>query len=292
MTMNLEVVGVDNGSTEARWTRTDTILYALGVGAGQDPLDELQFTTENSDGIDQQVIPSYGIVLAGTHALRPVLGDFAVHQVLHGEQSFVVHRPLPVEGCARVSARCTGIYDKGSGALAVTETTLADTETGLPYFTSRSGLFVRGEGGFGVKAPPEPVWDLPARPPDEVLTAVVRPEQALLYRLSGDRNPLHSDPTAARRSGFERPILHGLCTFGMTTRVLVDALCKGDATLVRSMSGRFSRPVTPGCTVSVLLWKEDRRAVFRTLDGDGWVIIDRGTFTWARSSEVAPPDQS
>lgn len=281
MTMNFDAIGADNGYGEATWTSRDAILYALGVGAGQDdPLSELQYTTENSEGVTQQLLPAYGVVLGMTYGKRPTLGDYHLSKVLHGEQSFTVHRPLPVAGTARISTVATGIYDKGKGALAVTETTLSDPATGEPWLTSQTGLFIRGEGGFGGPSQPQPEWDVAGRTADVEVSAAVRADQTLLYRLSGDRNPLHSDPKFAAKAGFPRPILHGMCTYGVTGRLLINALCGGDPARVTSMGGRFSKPVMPGTALTVSIWNDKGRALFQTRDADGVVVLDRGTFEY------------
>ena len=172
----------------------------------------------------------------------------------------------------------TGIYDKGSGALVVTENEAVDAETGEPLVTSRMGTFIRGEGGFGGPRGSEPPWQFPDRAPDHQVVRKTRPEQALIYRLSGDRNPLHVDPQFAGRGGFSQPILHGLCTYGVTGRALLHAVCGGDPARFRSMSGRFSRPVLPGepLTVSVWLACDGKSALFQTSRADGTVVIDRG----------------
>ena len=281
MVMNRAVVGANQEPALSRWDHRDAIIYALGVGAGQqDPLAELQFTTENSSAVIQQVLPAFGVVVGMTHGNRPDLGDFPRSQVLHGDQGFVVHKPLPVEGSARISSVVTGMYDKGSGALVTIETTLTDADAGDLFMTSTTGLFVRGEGGFGGDKQPGLQGKIPLRRPDHELTATVREDQALLYRLSGDRNPLHSDPEYARQGGFERPILHGMCTYGITSRLLINALCEGDATRVSGMYGLFSKPVMPGEALTVTVWTDGGRAIFQTRDSSGDVVLDRGTFDY------------
>lgn len=280
MPMNFDAIGVDNGFAEASWTSRDAIIYALGVGAGQDdPVQELQFTTENSIGVSQQVLPVFGVVLAMTYAKRPDLGEFDPAKVLHGEQSFVVHRPLPVEGTARMAMQVTGIYDKGTGALVESETTLTDASSGELLLTTRGGLFARGEGGFGGERQPVQEWPTLQGDPQLERSAYVPFDQALLYRMSGDRNPLHSDPIFAAKGGFDRPILHGMCTYGITARLLINALCDGDATRVRGMSGRFTKPVMPGETLTVRIWPGGDSAQFQTVDSAGDVVLDRGSFT-------------
>ncbi len=216
MSLNFDLVGVDSEPAERAWTTTDVLLYALGVGAGQaDPLAELEFTTENSIGVPAKVLPTFGNMIAGGGRGRR-LGDFDPAAFVHAEQSFTLHRPLPAAGTARSVSRVTGIYDKGSAALVVTESTAADAATGDPLVTTRGSIFIRGEGGFGGDRGPGQDWAMPSGPPDEQVTYQTRPDQALLYRLTGDRNPLHSDPKFAARGGFARPILHGMCTYGYT----------------------------------------------------------------------------
>jgi acyl dehydratase len=241
MPLNHGLVGVPGKPQERSWTSTDALLYAIGVGAGLgDPLRELEFTTENTAGVQQQVLPTYGVLLAQAR-MSGDLGDFDRALLVHAEQSIELHRPLPVSGTLRTSAMVTGIYDKGSGALIQTENKALDAATGEPMVTTRSGTFIRGEGGFGGDRGSSEPWQLPDRAPDHKVTQQTRPEQALLYRLSGDRNPLHADPAFAARGGFSRPILHGLCTYGFTGRVLLHELCGSDPARFRSMSGRFSR---------------------------------------------------
>ncbi len=179
--------------------------------------------------------------------------------LVHAEQSIELHKPLPVEGTLRTSAMVTGMFDKGSGALIQTENKAVDAATGEPLVTTRGGTFVRGEGGFGGDRGTSDPWELPNRAPDHKVTQQTRPEQALLYRLSGDRNPLHADPAFAARGGFSRPILHGLCTYGITGRVLLHELCGSDPARFASMSGRFSRPVLPGESLVVSIWAGDER---------------------------------
>jgi len=272
------LVGVPGEPELRSWDSKDALLYAVGVGAGLgDPLQELEFTTENSEGIEQQVLPTFAVLLSQPQASRS-LGDFDRALLVHAEQYFELHRPLPVAGTVRTTATVTGIYDKGSGALVVTENLAVDAETGLPLITARSGIFIRGEGGFGGPRGTDQPWELPGRAPDHQVVRETRPEQALLYRLSGDRNPLHADPKFAARGGFSRPILHGLCTYGVTGRALLHAVCDGDPARFRSMSGRFSRPVLPGepLTVSVWLAGDGESALFQTARADGTVVIDRG----------------
>jgi acyl dehydratase len=277
MSLDHSLVGVPGPPTERSWTSKDALLYAIGVGAGLgDPLRELEFTTENSEGIEQQVLPTYGVLLAQAPGAGS-LGDFDRAMLVHAEQYVELHRPLPAAGTVRTSATVTGIYDKGSGALVESQSTAVDPASGEPVITIRSGVFIRGEGGFGGERGTSPAWQLPDRAPDHEVTEQTRPEQALLYRLSGDRNPLHADPKFAARGGFSRPILHGLCTYGFTGRVLLHELCGSDPARFISMGGRFSAPVLPGESLVVSIWRDDDgTAAFRTAKEDGTVVIDRG----------------
>jgi acyl dehydratase len=278
MALDHSLVGVPSEPQLRSWDSKDALLYAVGVGAGLgDPLQELEFTTENCEGIEQQVLPTFGVLIAQARTGRD-LGDFDRAMLVHAEQYVELHRPLPVAGTVRTTSTVTGIYDKGSGALVVTENAAVDAGSGEPLVTSRGSTFIRGEGGFGGPRGTEPPWELPDRAPDRQVVRETRPEQALLYRLSGDRNPLHVDPKFAARGGFSQPILHGLCTYGVTGRALLRAVCDGDPARFRSMSGRFSRPVLPGepLTVSIWLAEDGESAQFQTTRTDGTVVIDRG----------------
>jgi acyl dehydratase len=276
MALDHRAVGVEGEPHERSWTSTDALLYAIAVGAGLgDPLRELEFTTENSAGIEQQVLPTFGVLVARGGAGRS-LGDFDRARLVHAEQAFELHRPLPVAGTARTTSTVTGIYDKGSGALVVTQSVAVDAGTGDPLVTSTGSAFISGEGGFGGERGPRDVWERPEREPDLRVEEQTRPEQALLYRLTGDRNPLHTDPKFAARGGFSVPILHGMCTYGMTGRALLHALCDSDPARFGSMSGRFTRPVLPGETLVVSIWRDDGGGLFQTAKQDGTVVIDRG----------------
>ena len=293
MPLDHSLVGVPSEPQERSWTSKDALLYAIGVGAGLgDPLAELEFTTENSEGVRQQVLPTYAVLVAQARTSRG-LGDFDRAMLVHAEQAFELHRPLPVEGTVRTVATVTGIYDKGSGALVASENVAVDAATGAKLVTSRSGAFIRGEGGFGGERGPSGRWQRPERPPDHQVVQPTRPEQALLYRLSGDRNPLHADPKFAARGGFSRPILHGLCTYGVTGRALLHTLCGSDPARCGSMSGRFSRPVLPGDTLVVSIWREDGdSALFQTATEDGTVVIDHGRVRFRALGDGAAGDQA
>jgi len=295
MALDHSLVGEPGNPRERSWTSKDALLYAVGVGAGLgDPLSELQFTTENSEGITQQVLPTFAVLIAQAATGRK-LGDFDRAMLVHAEQAFELHRPLPVEGAVRTVATVTGIYDKGSGALVTVENEAVDAATGDPMVTARSSTFIRGEGGFGGDRGTSEPWRRPERQADHQVVLPTRPEQALIYRLSGDRNPLHADPKFAARGGFDRPILHGLCTYGVTGRVLLHTVCGSDPARFGSMSGRFTQPVFPGDTLTVSIWVADEAnasgagsaacgtAQFQTATPDGTVVIDRGVARFRES---------
>ena len=284
MSLNHDIVGVDSEPAERTWTETDVLLYALAVGAGQeDPLAELQFTTENSAGVRLQVLPTFGNLIGSRGGRGRSLGDFDPASFLHAEQAFTLHRPLPVAGTARSVSRVTGIYDKGSAALVVTEATITDAATGEPLVTTRGSIFIRGEGGFGGSRGPAQDWEMPTGTPDERVTYRTRADQALLYRLTGDRNPLHSDPEFAARGGFSRPILHGMCTYGYTGRALLHAVCGSAPERFVSMEARFTRPVIPGDELTIDIWtggdSDGNTAYFRTTS-NGVPVLDKGRLTF------------
>lgn len=279
MPINPDAVGYTSEPREASWTSKDCLLYALGVGAGMtDPTGfELEFTTENSRDVAQRVLPTFPVVVAGGGGTLSVIGDFNPAMLVHGEQSVELHRPLPVEGRVSSVTRITGVYDKGSGAVVATETAATDLASGQRLYTTRSSLFIRGEGGWGGERGPSSRFQRPGRDPDHAVRYATRPDQALLYRLSGDRNPLHSDPNFAALAGFDKPILHGLCTYGFTGRALLHILCGSDPDRFVSMAARFSRPVMPGDELNVAIWRSaPGEALFQTSTQSGDVVVDAG----------------
>lgn len=242
----------------------ECMLYAVGVGMGQDPLDraELAFVYEK----DLKVMPSMATVIAWDDSIIFDAGVDAP-KVVHGEQRIALHRPLPRAAEIRSEARIREVYDKGAkvGALLVTETRIGDAASGEPICVNESVVFARGDGGFGGPAgSPSPLPKVPERAPDAVATFATQPNQALLYRLSGDRNPLHCDPNFAARGGFERPILHGLCTWGFACRAILKACCDYEPKRLASFAARFTAPVYPGETLETEIWREPEGAHFRT----------------------------
>ena len=284
MPINPEAVGSKGQPTKHSWDSKDAILYALGVGAGSaDPLDELAFTTENTQNIHQQVLPTMAVVLAvgGSGAFGSV-GSFNPAMLVHGEQAIALHRPIPVTGEVETTGEITGIYDKGKGAVIEVTSTSVDTATGSPLFSSVMSAFIRGEGGFGGdRGPSGPKNVAPERVPDHTITYQTRTDQALLYRLSGDRNPLHSDPAFAAFGGFDRPILHGLCSYGFTGRALLHAVCGSDPARFTGMEARFSSPVFPGEALTIKAWETNSgEVIFQTAGGDGRIVIDAGMLSY------------
>ena len=284
MPINPEAVGSKGDPVRHRWDSKDAILYALGVGAGAvDPLSELEFTTENSQNVDQAVLPTMAVVLSvGGAGAFGSIGSFNPAMLVHGEERITLHAPIPVSGEVETVGEITGIYDKTKGAVIEVTSVSTDTKTGSPLFTVVMSAFIRGEGGWGGdRGPSGPRNVAPEREPDHRVTYATRPDQALLYRLSGDRNPLHSDPAFAAFGGFDRPILHGLCTYGFTGRAILHTVCGSDPSRFAAMEGRFSSPVLPGESLTVNIWDDGNgTALFRTHGGDDRVVIDSGSLTY------------
>ncbi|WP_341720607.1 MaoC/PaaZ C-terminal domain-containing protein [Micromonospora sp. FIMYZ51] len=263
-------------TVERHWDSRDSLLYALGVGAGQhDPTAELRFTTENSAGHPPAVLPTFAALLA---ADPPPLGDPAT--VRHAEQSLRLHRELPVAGAARTTAAVSAVHDQGSGALIRVVSRIRD-EHGRPLATATASFFVVGAGGFGGDRAPASAWAAPATAPDHEIHYAVPRDQALLYRLSGDRSPLHSDPTVAERAGLPQPVLHGLCTYGYAGRALLHTVAGSDPARLRRVDARFTAPVYPGNPLTIRIWRRRHGAVFQAVDGTGRVVLDRGA-AWVR----------
>ncbi len=278
MPLNPAAVGAVGDVRTMSWNSKDALLYAVGIGAGQ---NDLPFTTENTKEVQQVVFPTFAVV-AGSGTTSPgksamaEIGTFNWAMLVHGSQAITLHRPIPVEAEATVQDKVVAMYDKGKAAVVVTE---AETKlkTGELLWTTRSSVFIRGEGGWdGVRGPSGPQNEPLAKAPDHEVTLQTSPDQAFVYRLSGDRNPLHTDPSFAAIGGFVRPILHGLCSYGFTGRALLGALCNNDVTKFKHIEGRFSSPVMPGDALTVRMWNVGAgETVFTTSVGDR-VVIDQG----------------
>ncbi|GAA3370911.1 MaoC/PaaZ C-terminal domain-containing protein [Streptomyces sannanensis] len=254
-----KAVAAEPRTTEIHWGHKDVQLYHLGLGAGAPATDpaELRYTLESR----LHVLPSFATVAGGGMGVVGGLSapgiDVDLAAVLHGSQTVELHRPIPVEGRAVQTSRVAAVYDKGKAAVLVLRSEAADEDG--PLWTGDAQLFVRGEGGFGGERGLSVRQECPAGEPDHTVLRPIREDQALLYRLSGDRNPLHADPEFAERAGFDRPILHGLCSYGMTLKAVVDTLLDGDVTRVRTYGTRFAGVVFPGETLRIRLWREPGR---------------------------------
>ena len=249
MPLNPDAVGATGDVRTISWTSKDALLYAVGIGAGH---AELPFTTENTKDVEQVVYPTFAVVAGsgsaseGRSAMSQI-GSFNFALLVHGSQAITLHRPIPVEATATTQDKVVAMYDKGKAAVVVMEAEVK-LASGEPLWTTRSSVFIRGEGGWGgERGPSGPQNEPPAdQTPDHDITLQTSPDQAFVYRLSGDRNPLHTDPSFAAIGGFDRPILHGLCTYGVTGRALLGALAGNDVTRFHHIEGRFSSPVMPG----------------------------------------------
>ena len=278
MPLNPDSVGAVGDIRTMSWNSKDALLYAVGIGAGQ---EDLAFSTENTKDVQQVVFPTFAVV-AGSGTTSPgksamsEIGSFNFAMLVHGSQAITLHRPIPVEAEATVQDKVVAMYDKGKAAVVVTE---AETKlkSGEPLWTTRSSVFIRGEGGWGGdRGSSGPQNEPPASAPDHEVTLQTLADQAFVYRLSGDRNPLHTDPSFAAIGGFDRPILHGLCTYGFTGRALLKALCNNDVTKFKHIEGRFSSPVMPGDALTIRMWKVSAgETLFTTSVGDR-VVIDQG----------------
>ena len=288
MPIDPNAVGATTPPQVFEWTDRDTLLYALGVGAGT---DDLAFTTENSHDVDQQVLPTYAVIACSPFAAATKIGTFNFGRLLHGSQAIRVSSPLPAMGRLSVVCEVADIQDKGEGknAVVMLKATGSDPASGHAVAETLTTLVIRGEGGFGGQPGQRPAAPgIPERDPDAQVALPTREDQALIYRLSGDRNPLHSDPWFARElAGFPKPILHGLCTYGVAGRALVADLGGGDASKITAISCRFTSPVLPGDVLTTSIWRvEPGRAVFRTEaanpDGsDARLVLEDGVAEYA-----------
>ncbi|WP_339951032.1 MaoC/PaaZ C-terminal domain-containing protein [uncultured Albimonas sp.] len=258
----------------------DAIIYALGIGMGMDPLDEQQLDYLWEEG-DFRVVPTMAVVLAGPGFwVRDPRSGVDWRKVLHGEQGIELFRPLPAGGTVSATTRVTDVLDKGAdkGALIYVERTLRDVATGEALARLTSTSFARGNGGFGgASGPQPPAARIPDAPPDEVCDLPTSRRAALLYRLSGDDNPLHISPSVARAGGFEQPILHGLCTLGVAGHAILRTCCGYDHTRLKSLKLRFSRPVYPGETIRTEIWRRDDEVLFRARSVErDLIVLDNG----------------
>jgi acyl dehydratase len=254
----------------------DTILYALGVGLGADPMNEAQlpFVFEEPELL---TLPTMAVVLAypGFWIRDPKTGVDWV-KILHGEQGLTVHNPLPSAATVVATTKVTSVLDKGAdkGALIYSSRTITDTATGKDLATVTATGFARGDGGFGgPSGPSPPVHTIPDRAPDEVCDLPTLPQAALIYRLSGDYNPLHASPSVAKAAGFERPILHGLCTYGVAGHAILKTQCGYDPRKLKSMDLRFSAPVFPGETIRTEMWRDDGVVSFRATALEREIVV-------------------
>ena len=258
-----QALGAELGEGRYSYTKDQVILYHLGVGAGNPPTDknELEYCYEKN----LKVLPSYGVIptfgaMGGLGSVPGLKFNFAL--LLHGEQDLVIHQPIPPEAGVRNRAKVAELWDKGKACLCVLQVDTSD-ESGRPLFTNRFGLFLRGEGGFGGESGPKAGNVPPERPPDGVLESRTLPQQALLYRLSGDKNPLHADPEFAKIGGFDRPIIHGLCSYGIVCKAVVDGVLGGDVTKVARYQARFAGVAFPGETYQVSWWREGKQILIQ-----------------------------
>jgi acyl dehydratase len=269
-------IGADLGARTFSWAESDVLLYHLGIGAGARPGDNLspEALRYTLDGPALQVLPTFGVVVPTFHETDPppldLPGcDINLAQVVHGSQSISVNGPLPTSDTATVSTTLTDIWDKGK-ACVIWQEGVVTSETGEELWTTRSSIFVKGEGGWGGDRGASQSVELPDREPDSDTAYAVTPQQAMLYRLCGDRNPLHADPDFAKAAGFPAPILHGLCSYGIVLRELTDALLGADATRVGGFAVRFAGVVFPGETIRVRGWRADGRIVAAaSISGEG-----------------------
>ncbi|MGW4737511.1 MaoC/PaaZ C-terminal domain-containing protein [Nocardia xishanensis] len=256
-------LGAELPSREFAWTPSDVQLYQLGLGAGARWTDaaELRYL----DDREPQVLPTFATVAQTLHETEPPKVSFPgididLAKVVHGHQEVEVHRPISAAGKATSTGRISEIWDKGSAAVVVQEHTITGSD-GAPLWTTRSSIFAKGEGGFGGERGPSNKSELPDRAPDFDVTTRTLPQQALLYRMLGDRNPLHSDPEFARAAGFPDPILHGLCTYGIVCKTATDTALDSDASRVTGFRARFAGVLYPGETIRTRIWRGEGELV-------------------------------
>ena len=276
-----EIMQLKASDLHFSYRERETMLYALGIGFGRDPLNEAELPFVYENGL--RTVPTLSTVVSWGSA---IIGKSGINYlyVLHGEQRLTVHRPMPVAAEILADERITGAFDKGEkGAILLIEKTLRLKETGEKLCTLTATTVARGDGGFGgpKEGAPEP-HPIPARAPDLVHACDTRPDQAFLYALSGDRNPLHRDPKVAKMAGFPRPILHGLCTYGTACRAIISTVCKYDPDRIAGFDARFSAPVFPGETIVTEMWVDGPVVSFRSkVKERDLVVINNGKCTLA-----------
>jgi acyl dehydratase len=254
-----ELMAMKNVGEKYAYTDRDVMLYAYGIGMGADPMDEKELAYVNEayyTAKPLKVVPTFASVAAW--GAGP--GDMKLNRVMvvDGERDITFHRPLPVKASITADSRVLAVYDKGKDkGVVISNTTVLKDEQGQELATLLASRFARGDGGFGGPALEQPkAHEMPKRTPDQTIEITTRPDQALIYRLCGDRNPLHSDPEFAAKGGFPRPILHGMCTYGITCRGVLQTYADYDASAFKRHAVRFSSPVYPGETVVMDLWKD------------------------------------
>lgn len=271
--MNLEAVGKVWGPYEFTYDERDLIIYALGIGLTK---ENLEYVYEGNK--DFKAFPTYGVIFPSNAGAEAFLSTEANYRmVVHGEQTLQIYQPLPCRGTVLTNTVIEGIYDKGSGALMVMRFDSKD-KNGTPICSNWVGAFVRGAGGFGGAA--QPKKEIPATPqrePDFVFDAQTGVNQAALYRMSGDRNPLHIDPAVAQAVGFKEPILHGLCTYGVVCGRFVQQVFQGDDGKLKSYSARFSTPVIPGESLQTKVWQTNPRLfLLEVCNAKGEAVLRNG----------------
>ena len=276
MALNMDAIGEKIGPLTKNYDWKDVVLYALGVGAG---FEELHYTYEKN----LQVIPTFSMAMIFDFFLQAAtVSNINLAGTVHGEQDITFFRPIPVSGTMITEGKITDYHDKGPKGAVVVAQSETSHSSGHKLFTSTLTLFGRLDRGFGGQDAPRQMIDFPERVPDDVIEARPLPDQPLIYRLSGDIFPLHADPEFAHMMGFEKPIMHGLCTLGFACRALTASLASGEPEKVRRIACRFSQPLYPGEPIKTMIWKTiEGHAVWRTVHAEtGAIVIDRGLFEY------------
>lgn len=278
-----QVVGAQLPSSVTEWDADDVILYHLGIGAGVPPTDERELTYTHEGSL--RVLPTFGVlptvgVVSGLGSVRGL--SYSPALVLHGEHEIELYATIPPAGRVTSTGRVAAIYDKRKAAVAVVEVESRD-DAGTLLFLNRFGIFLRGEGGFGGPPGPKAPRESPTRPPDMEIESPTLPQQALLYRLCGDKNPLHALPAIAKIAGFERPILHGLCSYGIALKAIIDRCLEGEIAKVASYFARFRDVVYPGETIITSAWREPDRILIQAR------VKERGSIVLSNASVLLRP---